>query len=86
MNIRDSLRQSIIVWLGDAYRPDLPTNPDYIDDAQVERLVDQLLLSLLTCTRCGYQWYPRTPNLPKVCPNPKCKSPYWNKVRRKEVR
>jgi hypothetical protein len=36
----------------------------------------------LKCLRCGYEWYPRDPNvLPKVCPNPKCKSPYWDRER-----
>ena len=29
-----------------------------------------------TCKRCGHTWRPRRPNKPKVCPNPKCKSPY----------
>lgn len=32
----------------------------------------------LVCLRCGYCWYPRRPQLPKVCPNLKCKSPYWH--------
>ena len=33
----------------------------------------------LKCKRCGHQWYPRKPKKPKVCP--KCKSPYWNKIK-----
>lgn len=33
----------------------------------------------LHCTRCGHEWIPRTDELPTVCPNPACKSPYWNK-------
>lgn len=38
----------------------------------------------LVCLRCGYKWIPRNPDKkPKVCPNPKCKSPYWNKIRQK---
>lgn len=37
-----------------------------------------------TCLRCGYKWRPRIDNPPIVCPNPKCKSPYWNKPRRKK--
>lgn len=32
------------------------------------------------CERCGYIWVPIKSN-PVVCP--KCKSPYWNKERRK---
>ena len=30
------------------------------------------------CTRCGYEWIPRTLK-PKVCA--KCRSPYWDKPR-----
>jgi predicted Zn-ribbon and HTH transcriptional regulator len=32
----------------------------------------------LKCLRCGYEWYPRTPGRPYVCPNPKCHSPRWD--------
>ena len=45
----------------------------------------------LECNRCFYQWWPRISRtegktvIPKVCPNPKCKSPYWNKKRVKEL-
>jgi predicted Zn-ribbon and HTH transcriptional regulator len=35
----------------------------------------------LKCLRCDYEWYPRTESLPLVCP--KCKSPYWNRQKRK---
>lgn len=28
------------------------------------------------CERCGYTWYLRYPQKPRVCPN--CKSPYWD--------
>ena len=41
-----------------------------------------LKLPTLTCLRCGYSWFPRSTQLPKVCPNRKCKSPYWNRKRR----
>lgn len=37
----------------------------------------------LECLRCGHKWRPRNDVPPTVCPNPKCKSPYWNKPRRK---
>lgn len=40
-------------------------------------------LPILECLRCGWTWHPRTDKLPAVCPNPKCKSPYWNKPRRR---
>ena len=38
----------------------------------------------LKCKRCGHKWRPRQNKLPKVCPNPKCKSPYWNIPRKKK--
>ncbi len=41
----------------------------------------------LKCKRCGHEWNPKDPNhIPEVCPNPECKSPYWNRerVRKKE--
>lgn len=36
------------------------------------------------CERCGHEWIPRggIDTEPKVCPNPACKSPYWNKPRK----
>jgi hypothetical protein len=35
------------------------------------------------CERCGYEWIPRDASRePAVCPNRKCKSPYWNRPRR----
>jgi hypothetical protein len=31
------------------------------------------------CDRCGHEWIPNDIDQePKVCPNPKCHSPYWN--------
>jgi hypothetical protein len=31
------------------------------------------------CDRCGHQWIPHNIDQePRVCPNPKCHSPYWN--------
>jgi len=38
------------------------------------------------CSRCGHVWLPRKDwegELPAVCP--KCKSPYWNRPKKKEV-
>ena len=37
--------------------------------------------NVLKCLRCGHSWRPREDKLPTVCPNTKCKSPYWNKPR-----
>jgi len=39
-------------------------------------------LLALKCKRCNGEWYPRKPQLPKVCP--KCNSPYWNRERKKK--
>jgi len=33
----------------------------------------------LVCSRCGHEWYPRSPRVPRVCA--RCKSPYWNRPR-----
>ena len=36
------------------------------------------------CHRCGHEWIPRNKKeIPRVCP--KCKSPYWDKPKKKEV-
>lgn len=37
----------------------------------------------LKCKRCGHEWIQRTDELPTICP--KCKNPYWNKERIKQV-
>jgi len=34
------------------------------------------------CERCSHEWAPRKKGVPIICP--KCKSPYWNKERRKK--
>ncbi|MDO8467873.1 MAG: hypothetical protein Q7S56_02925 [Nanoarchaeota archaeon] len=33
------------------------------------------------CERCTHQWAPRRKDKPTVCPT--CKSPYWNKRKKK---
>lgn len=35
----------------------------------------KIVLTRLKCKRCGHGWYPKSENMPMVCP--KCKSPYW---------
>ena len=35
-------------------------------------------IKILRCTKCGYEWYPRSPEKPKVCP--RCKSYRWEKA------
>ena len=34
------------------------------------------------CERCGHKWIPRKKEYPTICP--KCKSPYWDKPRKKK--
>ncbi len=34
------------------------------------------------CERCGHEWVPNGVTNPIVCP--KCKSPYWNKPKKKK--
>lgn len=37
------------------------------------------------CERCEHEWIPRNKeDEPAVCP--KCKSPYWNKPRKKKIK
>lgn len=52
-------------------------NPRF-DMAKVER-------RKLTCKICGYQWYSRV-RYPLSCPNPDCRSPFWNRKRRRKVK
>jgi len=33
------------------------------------------------CERCGHKWIPRKKGKPVICP--KCKSPYWDKKRKR---
>jgi len=41
-----------------------------------------ILLTGFKCGRCLYEWVPHrdTKGVPRICP--KCKSPYWNKDRK----
>lgn len=41
-------------------------------------------LPRLMCKRCGYSWFPRSENPPKVCP--RCNSPYWDRDRIRKVK
>ena len=41
----------------------------------------QGVLNLMRCSRCMHAWWPRGNVAPRVCP--RCKSPYWNRMRRK---
>jgi predicted Zn-ribbon and HTH transcriptional regulator len=41
----------------------------------------ELKVTAYVCERCGHIWIPRAGLKPRVCP--KCKSPYWDKPRRR---
>ena len=45
--------------------------------------MSKVLIMGYRCQRCGHEWLPRrnSKNPPKVCP--KCKSPYWDRPRKK---
>lgn len=51
------------------------------------KITKQPTIKPLDCLRCGHNWIPRMFDnegvliKPKTCP--KCRSPYWNKPRRK---
>jgi len=34
------------------------------------------------CERCGHNWVARKKEIPRSCPNPKCRSIYWDKPKR----
>ena len=38
-------------------------------------------VSTMKCMRCGYEWVPRTPGIPRRCAGGACRSPYYNKKR-----
>ncbi len=42
----------------------------------------QITLDGYKCERCTYEWVARKKDYPRVCPA--CKSPYWDKPRKKE--
>jgi predicted Zn-ribbon and HTH transcriptional regulator len=44
--------------------------------------VAKIKMDAWRCERCGHRWVPRVMTKhPTICP--KCKSPYWDKPRRK---
>lgn len=40
-------------------------------------------ITINRCKRCGHEWAQRGERNPKTCPNPACRSPYWDKERTK---
>lgn len=41
----------------------------------------EIKLKGFKCERCSHKWIPRIKKKPIICP--KCKSPYWNKPRKR---
>ncbi len=37
------------------------------------------------CNRCGYTWYVFSDVPPSTCARPECRSPYWNKLRTRNL-
>lgn len=40
----------------------------------------KIVVTVVTCKRCGKEWVPRKPEWPRRCPA--CRSPYWDRPRR----
>lgn len=51
-------------------------------EKDIERMIQatakEIWLRPQTCNKCGHVWTPRKAREPTTCPNPKCRSPYWN--------
>jgi predicted Zn-ribbon and HTH transcriptional regulator len=47
-------------------------------DRMISDLGKEMWLRPQTCKKCGHVWTPRKPREPETCPNPACRSPYWN--------
>jgi predicted Zn-ribbon and HTH transcriptional regulator len=43
-----------------------------------------IVLTKLTCKKCGYEWFPKVPVEPKVCP--RCKSYKWHEVKKRGIK
>jgi Zn finger protein HypA/HybF involved in hydrogenase expression len=51
---------------------------------QIPETMVRIELPAWKCERCEHVWVPRSMDVePRVCP--KCKSPYWNRPRRKDA-
>ena len=47
-------------------------------DRMIQSTAEELWLRPQTCKKCRHVWTPRKPREPETCPNPACRSPYWN--------
>ena len=64
-----------------SHQPNQPDKPKITWTLEPVESIPEL--PRLKCLRCGHAWIQRKEK-PKQCP--KCKSPYWNKPRKKEVK
>lgn len=58
----------------------------HCDEKYDQDYVDHTCESLnfrFTCNRCNAEWWPAKPETPQTCP--KCRSPYWDKQRKKPL-
>ena len=42
-------------------------------------VTEEKVIRQLKCKRCGYKWYPATPNKPKYCAGAGCHTEYWDR-------
>ena len=55
-----------------------------VDESCVKKV--PIVANRCRCSRCGFEWWVYTDVLPKTCSNPKCRSPYWRKLRVKGLK
>lgn len=46
-------------------------------------MTEAIKLPECLCLRCGWKWNPRITH-PRICPNPECRSIYWDRPRREK--
>lgn len=62
----------------------LGENKNITDDENDAYYITLGQMAWRLCLRCGHTWsWFVGGKLPQTCPNPKCRSPYWNKPRQK---
>jgi len=54
-----------------------------VDSHILSMVINDGLSRRLYCRRCGHKWICRGDSAPQWCP--KCNSPYWDKLRRKDT-
>lgn len=53
-------------------------------NVEEQAMYDAPTISRLNCNRCHHTWMPNSEKMPKTCPH--CRSPYWNKKRKRVLR